>query len=416
MRSVRYAACMILVVLACFGLHTRQRTAAQGGLPATTTALVNLRAGAGTHYPSLAQIPPNTAVSAEGRNEATSWLRVNYNGQYGWVAIKYLLIQGNPKSLPIANSVETAAPTAAPSDAGNPNADQPPRPPQNGDILALNKYAESPAVNYYRLTYYSDGLKINGFLSEPKREGRFPAVIYNRGGNRDAGALRGYEFVALSEAGFVVVASQYRGGGGSEGWDNLGGVDVNDVLNLIPLLQARPNVDGGRIAMFGTSRGAMMTYIALRKTSAIKVAATTSGLADLFMWAQERTDLDESVYPDLIGATTKSNPRLFRDRSATYWAGQIRAPLLIMHGDADPVVNVQQSVALYNKMRAAGRKVELSILPGGDHGLFNYAEGMPQALRWFSLYMQAPGENFDYDFNKPAIDTANEILRASVGN
>jgi dienelactone hydrolase len=70
----------------------------------------------------------------------------------------------------------------------------------------------------------------------------------------------------------VVVGSQYRGAAGSEGKDEFGGADLNDVMNLLPLLEALPNADPSRIGMAGFSRGALMTYLALTKTDRIKAA------------------------------------------------------------------------------------------------------------------------------------------------
>lgn len=43
-------------------------------------------------------------------------------------------------------------------------------------------------------------------------------------------------------------------------------------------------------------------------------------------------------------------------------------PLLIIHGDKDRVVPFQQSVLLYEKMRATQKTVEFYKLEGADHG------------------------------------------------
>ena len=45
-----------------------------------------------------------------------------------------------------------------------------------------------------------------------------------------------------------------------------------------------------------------------------------------------------------------------------------RTPLLVFHGDADPVVPVGQSVELAGRVRAAGGEVELVIYEGEGHG------------------------------------------------
>ena len=39
-------------------------------------------------------------------------------------------------------------------------------------------------LNFSKITYESDGLEIDGFIIEPKTKGKYPVVIFNRGGNR----------------------------------------------------------------------------------------------------------------------------------------------------------------------------------------------------------------------------------------
>jgi hypothetical protein len=42
-------------------------------------------------------------------------------------------------------------------------------------------------VDYYRIIYLSDGLKVVAYLAQPKDKGKYPCIISNRGGNRDFG-------------------------------------------------------------------------------------------------------------------------------------------------------------------------------------------------------------------------------------
>jgi len=73
-------------------------------------------------------------------------------------------------------------------------------------------------------------------MAKPKETGNYPCVIYNRGGNRDFGGLLvahgAITLGKLAKEGYVVIASQYRGNGGSEGQEEFGGKDVNDLFIL----------------------------------------------------------------------------------------------------------------------------------------------------------------------------------------
>lgn len=66
-------------------------------------------------------------------------------------------------------------------------------------------------IDVHEITYSSDGLKVKGFLLEPKEEGKYPCVIFNRGGTGELGAINEsmiLRFLApISSWGYVVVAS-----------------------------------------------------------------------------------------------------------------------------------------------------------------------------------------------------------------
>src|SRR5690606_30253508 len=55
------------------------------GIPAQTTAEVNLRGGAGTGYRILATLGGGVSALAKGRNGAGDWIFVTTGGQDGWL-------------------------------------------------------------------------------------------------------------------------------------------------------------------------------------------------------------------------------------------------------------------------------------------------------------------------------------------
>jgi len=117
------------------------------------------------------------------------------------------------------------------------------------------------------MEYLSDGLRVVGLIVKPKKEGKYPVVIYNRGGHMEGGKIDVKELLGLSmfaRQEYVVIASQYRGNDGGEGKEEYGGADINDVLNLIPLAKSLPFTDGDRIVMYGASWGGLMTYLAIK--------------------------------------------------------------------------------------------------------------------------------------------------------
>jgi dipeptidyl aminopeptidase/acylaminoacyl peptidase len=391
-------------VLFSFGI-----TLAQTGVTVLTLADLRLRTGPGTQFDVIATIPVNTTLAASARTAAGDWVRVDFKGQVGWVYAAQLRIKGNFFSLPVGNAQSTAVP-------GGPEVTPTPTPPPNGSVESLTPYASTDRVVYYRLVYWSDGLRVTGYFAEPKGFDKHPAVIYNRGGNRNVGALDGTELAPFAEVGFVAVATQYRGVLGGEGQEEFGGADVHDVLNLLPFLKSRSSVDPERIAIFGSSRGGMMTYLALKAQAQngshdLKVAVTVSGVADLFMWDSEHPELTRPLFSALIGSTPRTNAGPFIQRSATYWPGLIRVPLLIQHGEADSIVSIKESRKLYAALRSVGANVKLITYPGDQHGLPDHAGGIPEGLKWFQKYIGRPGENFDFYEHQDAIYHAFVVLR-----
>lgn len=264
----------------------------------------------------------------------------------------------------------------------------------DGAVESCRLIWETPQSEYFAITYWSDGLRVKGFLGLPKRGSSLPAVIYNRGGNRELGTLKGKEIVPFVEYGCVTVASQYRGNAGGEGREEFGGADINDVLNLIPLLQKLPHVDRDRIGMVGISRGGMMAYQVLkwqtlRGSTIIKAAATIGGITDVADYVQTRPDI-RPVCETLIGSSPEQDPEAYRVRSAVHWPELITAPLLLQHGGADWRVQAYQARRLSDLLTRAGKTVQLLIYPDDDHEISGHGGGIADALAWLQRYIGGP--------------------------
>jgi len=191
-----------------------------------------------------------------------------------------------------------------------------------------------------------------------------------------------------SRENYVFVASQYRGNDGGEGREEFGGSDINDVLNLIPMLESLPFVDPNKIAMVGFSRGGMMTYIAVTMTDKIKAACVVGGITDLIQWYNERSDM-RPILIGLIGGAPEEIENEYIKRSAYHWPEKINTPVLILHGGADWRVNVDQAEKLANKLEGLGKTYELVVYPGGSHELSeNVQDVLNRISVWFENYLQ----------------------------
>ncbi len=266
-------------------------------------------------------------------------------------------------------------------------------------------YQFNDNVEVSKITYLSDGLKIKGYVVQPKKDGKYPCIIYNRGGNRDFGAAGNRQVTGrlakIANEGYVVIVSNLRGGGGSEGQDEFGGADINDVLNLFPLLEKFEKADTERIGMYGGSRGGMMTYKLLTLTDKIKAAAVLGAPADKFNGFKERPAMEEMI-ADMVPGFRENRAAEVTKRSAVKWANKFPkdVPILIMHGNADWRVKSIESIMLAAELDKHRVPYRLMIFEGGDHGVTEFRDEYYEALfAWFDKYLRKDTPLPDMEFH-----------------
>jgi len=228
-------------------------------------------------------------------------------------------------------------------------------------------------VQVEKLTYESDGLKIAGVLIRPSTataKRPLPVILWCRGGiGRYGGITLGDVLIMTNWArrGYVVLASQYRGGPHSEGHDEDGGADVHDVEALVPLARRLPYADADTLFLYGQSRGGMMVYRALADGLKAKAAAVNSGVTDLSQSDRpDAADMDALAREAMPDYAQEKASRFCR-RSAICWPENIHAPLLLLHGTADWRVPTSQALRLALALQAIGSPYSLHIVEGGDH-------------------------------------------------
>ncbi len=265
----------------------------------------------------------------------------------------------------------------------------------NGQIEWKGNYKYLDSIEIYRITYLSDGLKINGLMVKPKKKGKYPCVIYNRGGNREFGSLKmahgAITLGQIAKEGYVVIASQYRGNGGSEGEEEFGGKDVNDITILPEVLKEIEVADTNRIGMYGWSRGGMMTYIALTKMDKIKAAVVGGAVSDNFSTIKDRPEMETGVLSELIPNYTDNTNAELEKRSAIKWADKFPkdVPILMLHGNSDWRVKPEQSLNLALEFEKYRIPYRLIMFEGGDHGISEHKDEVnQQVLKWFDKYLK----------------------------
>lgn len=246
------------------------------------------------------------------------------------------------------------------------------------------------------ITYESDGYTVSGWLLMPRAAlgKQSPVLVFNRGGNGAFGAITFaravYGLSDYAEKGFVVVASQYRGADRDQdperfGSDEFGGADVRDVTRLVELIRRHPQANPERTFMFGASRGAMMTFLAMKAGLKVDAIAVMGGVADL------KRDLEadprmEEVYRARIPGYVENRSAAPESRSVVEWVDELPRdlPVLILHGELDERVQVEQARLLADALRPRHMPVKLVIYQGDDHHLSrNRRAVVDEVTEWF---------------------------------
>ncbi|WP_078409233.1 alpha/beta hydrolase family protein [Priestia abyssalis] len=246
-------------------------------------------------------------------------------------------------------------------------------------------------VDIYKLTYMSDGLKVKGFLLKPKEsKGKLPLLVYNRGGMNDYGSVNNKRLLYLSswaQKGYVVVTTQYRGNGGSEGKETYGGNDVNDIINLIHHAEKLPYVHPAQKVVIGYSRGGMMTYLLMKNGIHFNAAAVVSGITDMFQFYDGRGANVKKELRKMVGSP-EAERKKYKSRSVVFWSEKINSPLLILHGTKDKKVHYSQAEKLVTNLKSLNKEYKYVLYEGDDHPLTQHFNEYNQEIeKWFAIHL-----------------------------
>jgi fermentation-respiration switch protein FrsA (DUF1100 family) len=213
-----------------------------------------------------------------------------------------------------------------------------------------------------------DGLHLAGwFLPAAGQPSGHTIVVFN--GNAGHRAMRAHLAGQLAARGYAVLLFDYRGYGGNPGLPSEEGL-ARDARAALAYVGDRPDVDRTRIIFYGESLG---TAVAVRLALEFPPAALI--LRSPFT---SLTDLGRHHYPFLpVGW-------LLRDRYPT--ADRIAAvtsPVLVVAGDADRIVPLEYSEALYE---AAPEPKRLVVVEDAGHNDMALTAG-PQLLAAITAWL-----------------------------
>ncbi len=256
------------------------------------------------------------------------------------------------------------------------------------------------------VTYKSfDGKLISAFLWVPfnaKRDGTAAAVVMPHGGPTgqtvDSFNSRA---VLLASRGFVVIAPNVRGSTGygmefqKSNYKDLGGGDLKDEIACVEFLKATGFVDAKKIGIWGGSYGGFMTLMAIGKTPEVWAAGVDEYGILNWLTMLEHEDASLQAYEKSLLGDPKADLASYEASSPLKYIRNERAPLLVLQGERDirvPIEEAQQVVAI---LKAEGRTVDAVYYPEEGHGFIkreHQVDELTRSVGWLMKYLQGRTE------------------------
>ncbi len=243
------------------------------------------------------------------------------------------------------------------------------------DIKTLSK-PETLVINT------RDNTDIESLFTQPKNtspKAKQPLIIFPHGGpqGRDYEGFNYWTQFFISR-GWSVLQPNFRGSSGygknfvESGFQQWGLKMQDDITDATQWVIKHKNIDPNRVCIVGASYGGYAALMATIKTpQLIKCAVSFAGVSNLQKLISHRNKYygGKKFTSETIGNQTWDWSRL-NETSPSEQANKIKAPLLIIHGESDRVVPIEQSNILIEELESAGNEnFQFIELPNGTHFL-----------------------------------------------
>jgi acetyl esterase/lipase len=213
-----------------------------------------------------------------------------------------------------------------------------------------------------------------------------PLVVWLHGGRWEVGSKERMPLGALVERGYAVASLDFRPASRARFPGQ-----VHDVKAALRFLRARASdygYDATRIGILGESSGGHLAALVgttnghkelegtlgqhLGVSSEVHAIVSYFGASDLVTILAQSTPyglgIREPALKSLLGALPNENEALARLASPVFHVDAHDPPLLLLHGDQDPQMPINQSHELEGAYERAGLNAKLVVVHGAGHG------------------------------------------------
>jgi len=214
-----------------------------------------------------------------------------------------------------------------------------------------------------------------------KVSGSAPVIVWVHGGGWRSGGKKQCPAVALVPGGYAVASIDYRLSSAARFPAQI--EDCKAAVRWLRANAAKYSLDADRIGVWGMSAGGHLAALLgtsggvpelegsgdnMQYSSRVQAVCDVAGPADLSAMTNVGPKRRFAIEALLGGPLEKDKAKAIA-ASPIHYVSKDDPPFLIVHGEGDRVVPVEQSHRLYEELRKAGVNATLKILPVGHQAV-----------------------------------------------
>ncbi len=262
-----------------------------------------------------------------------------------------------------------------------------------------------PAWGEMRNFHWTNGkTKVQGWLMLPKdfSPGKTYPLVVNVHGGPSGACTAHFDAMTMgaeSAMGYFAFCPNPRGSyGQGEAFTrgnikDFGGGDFQDIMAGIDAISKEYPIDPKRIGIRGHSYGGYMTMWAETQTHRFAAAVAGAGLSDWLSYYGVN-DIDEWMIP-FFGASVYDDPAVYAKSDPMHFVKNVKTPTLILVGDRDGEVPMEQSVEWWHALEAMKVPVKFVVYPNEGHVFVRPADWRDyfvRSLEWFDEWFGKASE------------------------
>lgn len=220
-----------------------------------------------------------------------------------------------------------------------------------------------------------DGTRLRGWLVMPREaspEKPAPLVLWIHGGPFNSWNSWSWRWCPhlLAEHGYAVLlpdpalSTGYGQDFIQRAWGVWGDVVMRDVFTVLDDVLARPDIDSTRVAEMGGSFGGYMSNWVAGHSDRFRAIITHASLwsLDNFQATTDRPDFWEDQF-----GSPRQYPERYRAASPDQSIGNVRTPMLVIHGNLDYRVPISEALQLWTDLRRHEVPSQYLYFPDENH-------------------------------------------------